>query len=111
MPQAAEEIWVTLGSTDEIEIDQIKAVRVGPKQIILVQTETGYFALNNICPHQGVPLADGTVCKGDRIRCARHGYLFDMKTGKGHGNEYSIETLPIRESDGRIEALLPKHIV
>ena len=110
MPQAAKEIWVTIGSADEINIDQIKAVQVGPVRIILVRTETGYFALDSLCPHQGVPLKDGTVCKGDRIRCVWHGYLFDLNTGKGHGNEYEVETFQIRESYGTIEVLLPKQM-
>ena len=111
MPESSKENWVTLSSTDEIEIDQIKTVQAGPKKIILVRTESGYFALDSLCPHQGASFEDGDVCKGDRIRCARHGYLFNLKTGNGHGNEYFVETFPVRESDGKIKALLPQPIV
>ena len=110
MTAEAEENWIAMGRTDEINIDQIKAVQVGPVRIILVRTESGYFALDSLCPHQGVPLKDGTVCKGDRIRCVWHGYLFDLNTGKGHGNEYEVETFQIRESYGTIEVLLPKQM-
>ncbi len=36
MTAEAEENWIAMGRTDEINIDQIKAVQVGPVRIILV---------------------------------------------------------------------------
>ncbi len=63
MSEKSKENWVTLSSTDEIEIDQIKTVQAGPKKIILVRTETGFFALDSLCPHQGASFEDGVVCK------------------------------------------------
>jgi len=56
-----------------------------------------YFALKNVCPHQGAPLCQGTVhathrpgalfefrpdLAGRVLRCPWHGWEFDIVTGK-----------------------------
>jgi thiamine pyrophosphate-dependent acetolactate synthase large subunit-like protein len=58
------------------------------------------------CPHQGGPLTEGTLCDG-AIRCPWHGYDFALQTGKGVGNEFVVETLEVREEDGRVEIAVP----
>lgn len=39
-----------------------------------------FFAVDNSCPHRGVPLADGKIC-ANLVECAGHGWRFDLKTG------------------------------
>jgi 3-phenylpropionate/trans-cinnamate dioxygenase ferredoxin subunit len=43
-----------------------------------------FYALNNVCPHVGGSLADGTL-NGDKITCLKHGAQFDLKTGEAVG--------------------------
>jgi len=38
------------------------------------------MALNNICPHRGGPLAEGTI-EGDKVVCPWHQWEFDLATG------------------------------
>ncbi|MDX1935217.1 MAG: Rieske (2Fe-2S) protein [Capsulimonadales bacterium] len=60
--------------------------------------EGTYFALANVCPHQGAPLCQGSVhathrpgevfefrpdLTGRILRCPWHGWEFDIVTGKG----------------------------
>lgn len=52
-------------------------------------------------------MGDGEIC-GEHIRCPWHGFKFDLKTGKGVGNDDSVETVKVRESNGKVEALTPK---
>ena len=51
------------------------------KEILLVNLNDEYFALDNKCPHMGGSLADGEL-DGDSIICPRHGSVFDIRTGK-----------------------------
>ena len=49
--------------------------------IVLVHTKTGFFAVENHCPHAGGTLEDGEV-KKDVLMCIWHGWKFNLKTGR-----------------------------
>lgn len=57
-----------------------KLLQIEGKPILFLMTETGPAVIDAICPHAEAPLFDGRIM-GDRIRCARHGYAFNLKTG------------------------------
>lgn len=40
-----------------------------------------FFALENSCPHQGGPIADGWL-EGPEVTCPWHGWCFDVRSGK-----------------------------
>ncbi|HEV3152404.1 MAG TPA: non-heme iron oxygenase ferredoxin subunit [Candidatus Baltobacteraceae bacterium] len=40
-----------------------------------------FYALENSCPHQGGPIADGWV-EDALVTCPWHGWCFDIRTGK-----------------------------
>lgn len=103
----AEEKWLEVASANEIKTNQLVTLNVSSKQVALTRTEKGLFAVNASCPHQGGPLGDGEICD-EQIRCPWHGYKFALKTGRGIGNDDLVETLKVRETDGKIEVLAPK---
>jgi len=99
--------WVEVGKSDAFPEGDVKAVKVGERQVALVRTESGLAALDGRCPHQGGPLAEGTFIDG-AIRCPWHGYDFALKNGRGIGNDLSVERLETREQDGVVEVAAPK---
>lgn len=103
----SEEKWVEVAKAAEIKENEIKTVQIGTKRIALTKTSEGYFAVDARCPHQGGPLGEGDICEG-RIRCPWHGYKFDLKSGKGVGNDDSVESIQLKEENGAILALIPK---
>src|SRR5579864_6974040 len=40
-----------------------------------------FYALENSCPHQGGPIADGWL-EGPLVTCPWHGWCFDVRSGK-----------------------------
>ena len=102
-----EEAWVRVGAAADFEAGKVHAVTVGERQVALVRGAEGWHALDGRCPHQGGPLTEGAICDG-ALRCPWHGYDFDLKSGKGAGNDLSAETLKVREEDGAVEIALPK---
>ena len=100
--ESTEEKWIQVGTVDGLTRGEVHSVTVGEKAIALVGTEDGWRAVDGLCPHQGGPLTEGTLCDG-AIRCPWHGYDFSMATGKGIGNEHSVETYDARERDGAVE--------
>lgn len=60
--------------------DSRKIVQVEGQPVLLLMAEDGPAAIEAICPHAGASLADGRIM-GERIRCSRHGYAFNLRTG------------------------------
>ena len=55
-------------------------VRVGDVEIGLFETTEGVLAIENACPHAGVPLHEGDV-EGCVVTCLAHGFRYDLRTG------------------------------
>ena len=49
------------------------------QHIVLFQTDSGYHAIVNRCPHAGARLDDGFLQK-DVLTCIWHGWQFNLKT-------------------------------
>lgn len=56
-------------------------VQVGDRLIALFHVAGQFFALDDLCTHDGGPLAEGEL-RDHTIRCPRHGALFDIRTGQ-----------------------------
>jgi nitrite reductase/ring-hydroxylating ferredoxin subunit len=71
-------------------------VRAGGRDLALVCTADGLFAMDNTCPHSGGPLGEGVV-EGNRITCPLHGWQFDCRTGRSLTEKRPPQTLyPVR---------------
>lgn len=55
--------------------------KVKGKDVMIVNLDEKYYALDNKCTHRGCKLSNG-VLKGGNIECPCHGSIFDIKTGK-----------------------------
>jgi uncharacterized membrane protein/nitrite reductase/ring-hydroxylating ferredoxin subunit len=70
-----------VGNEDELEVDQMKLLRIGDKRIVLARTEQGYVAFDDRCTHRGGSLAGGVMICGT-VQCLWHGSQFDCSNGK-----------------------------
>lgn len=57
-------------------------------QIAIFQTESGYYAVENRCPHAGAYLHEGQL-SGNILTCHWHGWSFDLESGQCL-NEYWV---------------------
>lgn len=55
-------------------------VEVAGEMVALFHVEGRYYALDDVCTHDGGPLADGEL-RDHKIACPRHGAKFDIRTG------------------------------
>jgi len=55
-------------------------VRVGTIEIGVFRSGDAYFAIENACPHAGVPLSEGSVDECI-VTCPAHGFQYDLRTG------------------------------
>jgi len=71
-------------------------VTLNGKRVALFRVADEVFALNNVCPHEGGPLADGFV-EDDAVMCPLHAWTFDLRTGRViSGGDESAESYPVR---------------
>ena len=57
-------------------------VEVSDRLIVLIHAAGHWYALDDVCTHDGGPLSEGPVdADGKTIACPRHGAKFDIQTG------------------------------
>ena len=72
--------FVRVGKVSEVPESGAEVFDVEDRRIAVYRLEDGYYAIDDICTHDGGPLAQGDV-DGDQVICPRHGARFSIKTG------------------------------
>ncbi|MDJ0779223.1 MAG: thiamine pyrophosphate-binding protein [Gammaproteobacteria bacterium] len=81
--------WYKVAATDELPEGRVKTVTAGTHSMALTHIDGEYTAMDNRCPHQGGPLGEGSIERGEGgecwLRCPWHGWDFDPRTGRPPG--------------------------
>jgi 3-phenylpropionate/trans-cinnamate dioxygenase ferredoxin component len=72
--------WIAVAKAGEIAPDAWRTVDVDGTQIAVFNLDGEYFAIEDVCTHDGGQLTGGLVV-GGQIFCVRHGARFCVKTG------------------------------
>src|SRR5262252_4122212 len=72
--------WVAVAQVTELAPASTRVVQAAGRELALIRTPEGFFALDNACPHTGGPLGEGLV-QGHTVTCPLHGWQFDCQTG------------------------------
>ncbi len=70
-----------IASIDDFQNADRLEVFVEDTPVLLIRVGDQYFAIEDVCTHDGQPLTDGCIEEG-AIVCPRHGARFDLQTGK-----------------------------
>ena len=73
--------YLVVGRADAIRPGHSQAYRVGRYAVAVFNVGGEFFAIENVCPHQGAPLTDGWM-DGPLVTCSWHAWCFDVRTGK-----------------------------
>ena len=73
--------FVKVALKSEIEPGKMKAVRVGDKDVLVVNVDGKFFAIGGKCTHMSGDLSKATL-EGNIVACPRHHAKFDVTTGK-----------------------------
>lgn len=85
---------VRVADRGDIPEDEGLCVTVGNRQIALFEVDGAIFAIGNICPHQGAPLANGFFEDGI-VECPLHGWMFDVRTGRALNGTDPVRTYAV----------------
>ena len=100
---------VVVGQADELEVDQMKLLRIDGRRLVLARTREGYVVFDDRCTHRGGSLAGGVMI-GGVVQCLWHGSQFDCRSGavKAGPATESIKSYGVSERDGKILLTLGK---
>ncbi len=73
--------WIDAGLTADLPDGQTRSIPVGKRMIAVARSGDSYYAVEDVCTHDGEPLAGGEI-EGTQIICPRHGARFCLRTGE-----------------------------
>jgi 3-phenylpropionate/trans-cinnamate dioxygenase ferredoxin subunit len=73
--------WIDAGPTADLHDGEAISIPVGRRMIAVVRSGDEYFAIEDVCTHDGAELTGGDV-EGAEIVCPRHGARFCLRTGQ-----------------------------
>ena len=97
-----------VATVDEIPPGERKIIEIGGRSLGVFNIKGEFYALRNICPHQGGPLCQGRLTgfvmadkpggeyryerRGEILRCPWHGWEYDVTTGQSWVDPASVRT-------------------
>jgi len=103
-PLQIDDGYLPLARLADVPQSEGLAIDVAGREIALFRKEDGHgveiLAIDNACPHQGGPLAQGQ-CENGVVTCPWHNWSFDARTGAClQGSGPGVRTYPVRLQDG-----------
>ena len=87
---------VSVGKVTDLEAGKGKVIEAEGKELALFNVEGKFYAIDNICLHQGGPLGEGEVV-GKCVICPYHGWEYDITTGAVTFNANAkVKTYPVK---------------
>jgi 3-phenylpropionate/trans-cinnamate dioxygenase ferredoxin component len=72
--------FVKVANVSEIPAGQKRIVEVDGTLVVVINCDGHFYAIEDVCTHDGGPLGEGRLEDG-QIICPRHGARFDVRTG------------------------------
>jgi 3-phenylpropionate/trans-cinnamate dioxygenase ferredoxin subunit len=95
--------WIDAGPTADLQDGEAISIPVGRRMIAVVRSGAEYFAIEDVCTHDGAELTGGDV-EGAEIICPRHGARFCLRTGQALSPPAyePVRVFETKISDGRL---------
>jgi len=94
--------FVSVARVNDVQPGHPLTVTVDGRGIALFNVDGTVYALENACPHQGAPLADGWV-DGTTVTCTWHAWCFNLGDGRmTFGGFRGVDTFDVEVADGDV---------
>lgn len=96
--------WIDVAAAEDFLPGSCRVVQTDDKPIVVVNHDGRYYAIENLCTHEGGELSDGGL-DGEEIICPLHGARFSIVTGTALAPPAyeNLLTFPVRVRDGWVE--------
>jgi nitrite reductase/ring-hydroxylating ferredoxin subunit len=72
--------FVPVACVGDVPPGEGRAYVVGDREVAVFNVGGTFYAIENTCPHQGGPLAEGSL-EGTIVTCPWHAWSFDVRDG------------------------------
>ncbi len=96
--------WMDVVAANDFPPGERKIINTPYCEIAVFNLEGQYYAIEDVCSHDGGELASG-LCEGDQIICPRHGARFCIRDGRSLTPPAyeDIDTFPVRVENGMVQ--------
>ncbi len=102
--------FVVVGRVSDVPRGGARAFAVGNYDVAVFNVNGELYALENCCPHQGSPIADGQL-EANMVTCPWHAWRFDVRTGKMTLGDFAFIPRFAVHIDGDLLALSKEPLV
>ncbi len=100
-------MWIKVAEATELSPGEGRAVVAGERRLALFNDSGSYYAIDDMCPHEGGSLSEGTLHEG-RVICPLHSWIFELRTGRCPRESHEpVNTYPARCCAGSVEVRVP----
>jgi 3-phenylpropionate/trans-cinnamate dioxygenase ferredoxin subunit len=101
--QAVGTDWIDVAPADDVARGEHRVYEVAGRYVAVYDVGGDLYAIEDLCTHDGNPLADGPV-EGLEVICPRHGARFCLRTGAvlSPPAYEPVATFPVERRDGRL---------
>jgi NAD(P)H-dependent nitrite reductase small subunit len=96
---------VAVCRVDDVPSGEGRAVTVAGRRIAVFNAPTGWYALDQACPHRGGPLADGLL-SDSCVTCPLHERRFDLRSGEALGGGAGVLAHAVEVHGGSVAVTL-----
>ena len=114
------ETGVDVGDAEAFVEGRPTAVRVDDRDVVVVRKGSEYFAVRDVCPHQGARLSAGVLIghvktcnrgdqpvltrEGEFLECPWHGWKVDLRTGTSptEPDRVRVRAYDVTVDEGRV---------
>ena len=99
--------WIEVARAAEIGPGRGRTVVAGVLRLALFNDRGSFYAIDDVCPHQGASLGEGLLHDG-RVICPWHSWVFDLTTGQcPRGSHPGVRTYETRCAEGSVLVRVP----
>ncbi|MBI3611108.1 MAG: Rieske 2Fe-2S domain-containing protein [Nitrospirae bacterium] len=95
--------FIAVARTTDLDPGRARVIHLRGIEIALFNIDGAFYAVDNLCPHEGGPLAAGTV-REKVLTCPWHRWQFHLETGRSPMNPaVEVRTYPVQIEDEQIK--------
>ncbi|MBA3300698.1 MAG: nitrite reductase small subunit NirD [Thermoleophilaceae bacterium] len=86
---------------EDVPLGEGRAVTVDGSRIAVFHSASGWYALDDVCPHRGGPLSDGLLADSC-VTCPLHDRRFALDSGESMNGEDGVTAHTVRMRGERV---------
>ena len=98
--------YVSVAKPEDLAPGEGRVVEVQGNEVALFNLNGAFYAIDNLCVHQGGPLGEGLL-EGENVICPWHSWKYNLKSGVCPTNpSVKVKAYSVKIEDGQVKVAL-----